>query len=142
MRASSRGQTKKTNLRKERNFLRTEIPNPDHETFEQFQEAFRSLCRQLTRQSESERPPSEYLGNNGAISPRQANNILGRKQGVTLKVLWRLLRSEHGPRFHQAVLLNLRTAWAKDAYDQQTIAEKKKRLADLQRELKELEGSP
>ena len=147
MRASKSGQTKKSNRRKEENFLRMQFPDVDEETLQAFQEGFRRVCFELANEEAAKAlsekrdplPPSEYLaGMAKIITPRGVNHILGRVQGVTLKVLWRLLRSDEGQRFFCCLLANLKTDWATKALRDTNLAVAEQKALEAQREVERL----
>ena len=80
------------------------------------------------------------LSIHGGVTVRQAQRILGRKQGFSLRVYGALMRSLHGEKFLDLIMDGSPAAWWREVGQERRIRSVKQRKRALEAELRELEA--
>ena len=101
-----------------------------------FDEDVRKLCRAIW----PGRTTAPQLAIHGDIDVRQAQRILARENGFSLRVFRRLMHSPYGGSFFDLLMAGSTSEWARETRQERKISNIRKQRRELERQLKELEG--
>lgn len=101
-----------------------------------FDEKARELCLKLWPKPAT----AAHLSIAADITVRQAQRILGRKQGFSLPVYGRLMRGLHGEAFLDLIMAGAAAEWWREVGHERRIRGIKRQRSHLEKQLRELEA--